>query len=63
MSYLIRFEDDAALNPKLVGYKFYSLARAARRGHSVPPAFAIITEAHHHFLKQNRWPRGLLSEV
>ena len=63
MSYLITFEDRAALDPEVVGYKYHSLARAARKGHPVPPAFAVTTRAHAQFLKHHRWPQGLLSEV
>ena len=42
MRYLVRFDDDAALDPERVGPKFAGLARAARAGFPVPPAVAVI---------------------
>ncbi len=45
MRYLVRFVDDAALDPELVGPKFAGLARAARAGFPVPPAVAVSTSA------------------
>ena len=45
MRYLIRFDDEAALDPALVGPKFVGLARAARAGFPVPPAVAVSTAA------------------
>ncbi|MFQ5348860.1 MAG: PEP/pyruvate-binding domain-containing protein [Thermoanaerobaculia bacterium] len=43
MRYLVRFDDDAALDPAQVGPKFAGLARAARAGFPVPPAVAVGT--------------------
>ena len=63
MTYLIRFDDERALDPGLVGRKFASLAKAVRLGFEVPPAAAISTEAHRYFLFQRSWPAGLAAEV
>ncbi|MGD9137243.1 MAG: PEP/pyruvate-binding domain-containing protein, partial [Desulfobacterales bacterium] len=63
MTYLIRFEDEQAHDPRIVGQKFYALAKAARRGFAVPQAFAISTAAHRYFLAHHRWPDGLLADV
>ena len=59
MEYLIRFEDNKAIDPSVVGHKFASLARTARSGFNVPMAFAIRVEAHRFYrqkktLSQNR---------
>ncbi|MGD9042908.1 MAG: PEP/pyruvate-binding domain-containing protein [Desulfobacterales bacterium] len=63
MKYLVSYEDDRALDPKVVGYKFYSLAKAARAGFAVPSAVAISTAAHQHYLNHGCWPQGLVDEV
>ena len=43
LRYLVRFGDQAALDPLRVGPKFAGLARAARAGLPVPPAVAVST--------------------
>ncbi|MBW1696287.1 MAG: hypothetical protein JRH18_04080 [Deltaproteobacteria bacterium] len=63
MKYLIRFTDDLALSPSMVGNKFYTLAKAYRLGFPVPEAVAISTQAHRFFLTHQKWPRGLLQDV
>ena len=63
MRYLIRFEDDVALDPSVVGHKFASLARATRSGFDVPPAVAIKVEANDFYQRHEDWPEGLLSEI
>jgi pyruvate,water dikinase len=63
MTYVIGFDDEQALDPQLVGQKFYSLARAYRAGFAVPQAVAISTAAHRYFLANNAWPQGLAEEV
>jgi pyruvate,water dikinase len=63
MTYLIRFDDNNALDPSIVGQKFSSLARAHRAGFAVPPATAISAEAHRLFIAHRRWPEGLIGEV
>ena len=45
MKYLIRFDDERALDPQIVGQKFHALAKASRRGFAVPRAVAVSTEA------------------
>ena len=62
-TYLIGFHDDRALDPGVVGWKFNSLATAARKGFPVPPAVAIGTAAHRIFLATGAWPEGLRREV
>jgi len=61
--YLIRLEDDEALNPALVGHKFASLARAHRAGLPVPPAIVLSVEAHLEFIGNGEWPSGVLDQV
>jgi pyruvate,water dikinase len=63
VKYLVRFEDDRALNPKAVGHKFFNLAKAARAGFAVPRAVAINTAAHQFYITHGCWPDGLLDEV
>ncbi|MGA7877680.1 MAG: PEP/pyruvate-binding domain-containing protein, partial [Desulfoferrobacter sp.] len=63
MRYLIRLEDDEALDPALVGHKFASLARAHRAGLPVPPAIVLSVEAHLQFIGNGEWPSGVLDQV
>jgi len=63
MKYLIRFDDEEALDAQLVGQKFHALALAARRGFAVPRAVAVSTLAHRFYLTHQRWPEGLPAEV
>jgi len=63
MGFLIRFEDEQALNPQMVGHKFSALARAFRTGFAVPQAVAISTEAYRYYLATNSWPDGLAEDV
>jgi pyruvate,water dikinase len=63
MKYLIRFDDEGALDPQVVGQKFHALARASRRGFAVPHAVAVSTDAHRFFLANHCWPEGLLGAV
>jgi pyruvate,water dikinase len=63
MKYLVRFEDDKAIEAPVAGQKFSALARAFRAGFAVPPAVAISAEAHRYFLTHKSWPDRLLSEV
>ncbi len=63
MKYLIRFEDDMALDPGVVGHKFASLARANRSGFDVPSAVAIRVEVNDFYRRNKEWPNGLQSEV
>ncbi len=63
MKYLIRFEDNTAIDPSVVGHKFASLARAKRSGFNVPLAFAIQVEADDFFRRNNAWPEGLQEEL
>jgi pyruvate,water dikinase len=63
MKYLIHFEDEQAHDPRIVGQKFYTLAKAVRRGFAVPQAVAISTAAHRYFLTHHCWPDGLLADV
>ena len=63
MVFIVGFEDSVALNPRIVGRKFASLARAAAEGFAVPEAVAIATQAHGHFLATGSWPDGLREEV
>jgi len=63
MTYLITLDSPEALDANRVGQKFRSLARAAQAGFSVPAAVAVSTEAHRHFLLQERWPPGLTTEI
>ena len=63
MKYLIRFEDDVAVDPSVVGHKFASLARAIRAGFAVPSAFAIRVDANDFYAQNNAWPESLESEV
>jgi len=63
LKYLIRFEDDVALDPGVVGHKFASLARATRSRFDVPPAVAIRVEANDFYQRHKDWPDGLLSEI
>lgn len=63
MNYLIRFEDEDALDPQIVGQKFFALAKAVRQGFAVPRAFAIRTAAHRYYLANQCWPEKLLADV
>jgi rifampicin phosphotransferase len=63
VNYLVHFKDDRALSPKVVGQKFFQLAKAARAGFAVPRAVAISTAAHQYYLTHGCWPNGLLDEV
>ena len=63
MGFLIRFEDEQALNPQMVGHKFSALARAFRTGFAVPQAVAISTKAHQYYVANNIWPDGLAEDV
>ena len=63
MKYIVRFEDDCALDSKAVGQKFFNLAKAVRAGFAVPRAVVIHTEAHRHYITYGCWPEGLLDEV
>ncbi len=63
MKYLLRFEDDMALDPSIVGHKFASLARAKRSGFDVPSAVAIRVEVNDFYRRNKDWPEGLQSEV
>ena len=63
MKYLIRFEDDVAMDPSVVGHKFASLARATRSGFDVPSAVAIRVEANYFYRRSKDWPENLLSEI
>ncbi|MCK8602741.1 PEP/pyruvate-binding domain-containing protein [Desulfoferrobacter suflitae] len=60
---MIRLNDDAALDPNLVGHKFASLARAHRAGMRVPAAIAVSVEAHRLFLRHREWSHDMLQEV
>jgi pyruvate,water dikinase len=59
MDFLIGFDDEQALDAKIGGQKFCSLAKAFRAGFAVPQALAISTRAHQYFLTNNSWPDGL----
>ena len=63
LKYLVRFEDNVALDPSVVGHKFASLARAKRSGFDVPSAVAIRVEANDFYRRNKDWPDGLQSEV
>ncbi len=63
MEFVIRFEDDKALDPGVVGHKFASLARAKRSGFNVPLAVAIRVEANGFYCGNKAWPKGLFNEV
>jgi pyruvate,water dikinase len=63
VNYLVDFEDDRALSAKIVGQKFFHLAKAARAGFAVPHAVAISTEAHQFYISHGSWPKGLLDDV
>jgi hypothetical protein len=63
MGYLIRFEDEQALDAHMVGQKFCTLAKAFRAGFAVPQAVAINTDAHRYYLANNSWPNGLADDV
>jgi pyruvate,water dikinase len=63
MDYLIRFEDDKALDPLFVGHKFSSLAKAHRLDFAVPEAVAISTDAHRYYVENKEWPPGLFENV
>ncbi|MBW2515697.1 MAG: hypothetical protein JRE88_02835, partial [Deltaproteobacteria bacterium] len=63
MKYLVGFEDDRALDPKVVGQKFLNLAKAARAGFAVPRAVAVSTAAHQFYITHGAWPDGLLDEI
>jgi pyruvate,water dikinase len=63
MTYLIRFNDQRAIDPETVGQKFAALAHAIRQGFPVPDAASITTEAHRYFTRHRTWPSGLVEEV
>ena len=63
MNYLIRFEDDLALDPGVVGHKFTSLSRAARLGFEVPSSMAIRVEAGDSYRRNKVWSEGLRNEL
>jgi pyruvate,water dikinase len=63
MGFLIRFGDERALDPQIVGHKFSALARAFRAGFAVPQAVAISTKAHQYYQVNDRWPEGLVEAV
>ena len=63
MNYLIRFQDDLALDPGFVGHKFASLSRAVRSGFEVPPAMAIRVEAGDFYRRNKVWPEGLRDQL
>jgi len=63
MQYLVRLEDDMAVDPGVVGHKFASLARAKRSGFNVPPAFAIKVDVSNDYGRNNVWPEGLQKEI
>ena len=63
MKYLIRFKDDVAVDPSVVGHKFASLARATRSGFDVPSAVAIRVEANDFYRRNKDWPEGLQIEI
>ena len=63
MIFLIRFKDDIAVDPSVVGHKFASLARATRSGFEVPSAIAIRVEANEFYRRNNGWPEGLRDEI
>jgi rifampicin phosphotransferase len=50
MANVIRFDQDGALRPDLVGGKAASLGRASAMGFKVPPGFSVTTAAHSEFL-------------
>lgn len=56
MKFLIRFEDDTAVDPGVVGHKFASLARAVRSGFRVPSAVAIRVEANLFYRRNQACP-------
>ena len=63
MKYLIRFQDDLAPDPSVVGHKFASLARAKHSGLAVPSAVAIRVEANEFYRRKKSWPKDLQSEI
>ncbi|MCF8127118.1 MAG: hypothetical protein K9N10_01275 [Deltaproteobacteria bacterium] len=63
MQYLVRFEDDMAVDPGVVGHKFASLARATRSAFKVPLAVAITVEANDYYRQNKAWPENLLTEI
>ncbi|MCG6881692.1 MAG: hypothetical protein LJE96_21420 [Deltaproteobacteria bacterium] len=63
MQYLIRLEDDTAIDPAVVGHKFASLARATRSGFKVPLAFAITVNANDYYRRNKIWPQCLGNEI
>ncbi len=63
MKYLIRFEDDLAPDPSVVGHKFASLARAKHSGLAVPSAVAIRVEANEFYRRKKFWPKDLQREI
>lgn len=63
MQYLIRLEDDTAIDPAVVGHKFASLARATRSGFKVPLAFAITVDANDYYRRNKVWPKSLRNEI
>jgi phosphoenolpyruvate synthase/pyruvate phosphate dikinase len=63
MKYLVRFDDEDALDAQVVGQKFHALAKAAQRGFAVPQAVAVSASAHRFYLTNHCWPEELLAEV
>jgi phosphohistidine swiveling domain-containing protein len=59
MHYLISIENDAAVDPGVVGHKFASLAKAVRWGFRVPKAFAVSVEACQFYRRNKAWPEKL----
>jgi pyruvate,water dikinase len=53
-SYTRRLRDAAALEPEVAGAKAANLARAARAGFPVLPAFVVTTDVHRAFLDNDR---------
>ena len=63
VKYLVGFEDDRALDPNVVGQKFFNLAKATRAGFAVPRAVVVSTAAHRFYITHGTWPDGLLDEI
>ena len=63
MTFIIHFQDSEALEPRMVGQKFFRLAKAFRSGFQIPPAVAVSTKAHRLYLNEKQWPEGLSEEI
>lgn len=61
--WVVRLDGGAMPDRALVGGKAWSLARMRALGLTVPPAFAITTEACLAYLGQGRYPDGLAKEI